>query len=123
MRAVLIALAWTAATSAAALACTPPPGVDSAEWQSQRDAEHLAATTSVYFGALENIVEDPDGSLVTFSVRKTEDVWGEPGPANLDLEFIAGSCSWYLPFLEGWPEDSAPGPGTVVAVFATPRTW
>lgn len=105
-----------------ALACTPPPDIGSYEWQRLRDAEHLAATTTVYFGVLENIVEHQNGFSVTFSVRKTDDVWGSPGPAMLDFEFTAGSCSWYLPFMNGWPDADAPAAGTEVAVFATPAS-
>ena len=71
---------------------------------------------------MENVVGRQDDPLITFVVRKTADVWGEPGPQRWRLRFNTGSCAMYFPFLIDWDEGAGPRNGMPVTVFVTPAS-
>lgn len=104
-----------------ALACSPPPGDVRAFFEQQHRA-YLEEVTSIYEARLANVVGHQDDPLVTFTVRKTGDLWGSAGPRSLNLQFENGHCSNYLIFQTDYPEGEGIADGMRVRVFVTPAS-
>ena len=103
-----------------ALACTPAPSPDPFEAQRREQRMYLAEVTTIYTGVFERVVGRQDDPIINFTIRKTADVWGEPGPIRWALRFETGSCAKYFPFLIDWDEGQGPRNGMAVTVFVTP---
>lgn len=115
--AVFAATMW----AGGALACSPPPG-DVRAFLEQQERAYLEEVTSIYQGRLANVVGRQDDPLVTFTVRKTGDLWGSAGLQSLNLRFENGHCSNYLIFQTDYPEGKGIADGLRVRVFMTPAS-
>ena len=104
-----------------ATACSPPPG-NVAEYYAREERAYLEDVSSVYSGVLENVIGRQDDPVVTFSILKTNDLWGAAGRRRLDLEFRAGHCSNYLIFTTEYSEGGGIADGLAVRVFVTPAS-
>lgn len=113
--ALVAMIAWSGAETASA--CSPPG--DPVAWAKQQETAYLTDVTAIYIAVAEDVVGEVD-SGVTFTIRRTENVWGSPGPAVLNLSHESGACSNYLAL---WLEDftgRAFQDGEPVRVFVTP---
>ena len=104
-----------------ATACSPPPG-NIAEYYARAERAYFEDVTSVYRGVLANVVGKQDDPIVRFSVLRTDDLWGAPSPARLDLKFELGHCSNYLIFTTEYPEGEGIADGLNVRIFVTPAS-
>lgn len=114
--AVFAATMW----AGGAVACSPPPREVRAFFEQQR--AYLEEVTSIYRGRLANVVGQQDDPLVTFTVRKTGDLWGSAGPRSMNLSFENGHCSNYVIFQTDYPEGEGIADGMRVRVFVTPAS-
>lgn len=101
------------------LACSPPPG-DARVLSEWEELTYLEKVTSIYQGVMTDVVGRQDDPLINFTVRKTAEVWGTPGPRHWSLSFETGSCAKYFPFLIDWDEGQGPRNGMPVTIFVTP---
>ncbi|MFA4891861.1 hypothetical protein [Brevundimonas sp.] len=102
-----------------AFACSPPPG-DAKAFFEREERAYLEEVTSIYQGVMTDVVGRQDEPLTTFTVRKTAEVWGAPGPRHWPLRFETGSCAKYFPFLIDWEQGQGPRNGMPVTIFVTP---
>lgn len=119
MRAALAiaTMLMSSGAAAGAHACSPPG--DPAEWADQQERIYLSEVTGIYVGTIQDLTGTVD-SGAAFTVRRTSDIWGEPGADRLQLHYEAGACSNYLVL---WLEDFTGQPledGVAVRVFVTP---
>ena len=103
-----------------------PGVVEACSWGSVADQErdqrrYLAEVTSIYDGVITEMDGRQDDPLVTFTVRKTGEVWGRPGPERWPLSYELGACVNYIFLMEDHPEGEAPGNGLRVRVFVAPE--
>ena len=85
--------------------------------------EYLVQVSSVYDGVITDMVGQRDDPVVSFTVRKTRDVWGSPGPEQWSLSYELGACVNYFFLLEDYPEGQEPGNGMHVRVFLAPEAY
>ena len=104
-----------------ALACSPPPG-DFRAFEAREERAYLEQVTSIYQGRLANVVGRQDDSIVTFTIRKTGDLWGSAGRRSLNLRFENGQCSKYIIFQTDYPDGEGVADGLPVRVFVTPAS-
>ncbi len=118
---LIIAAAASLLSGIPAWACSPPPG-DIVSFFAAQEREYLEQVTSVYRGVLTDVSGQQDDPIVSFSIRKTGDLWGPPEQPPERLSFENGQCTNYRVLMTEYPDGEGFADGLPVRVFVTPAS-